>query len=29
MRFGGRFYVEAKREVGGGELFVLTAGVRF
>ena len=29
VRFGGRFYVEAKREAGGGDLFVLTAGVRF
>jgi hypothetical protein len=29
IRIKERFYVEAKREAGGGELFVLTAGVRF
>jgi outer membrane protein W len=29
VRIARRFYVEAKREAGGGELFVLTAGVRF
>lgn len=29
VRFARRFFVEAKREAGGGELFVVTAGVRF
>lgn len=29
IRIRERFYVEAKREAGGGELFVLTVGVRF
>jgi hypothetical protein len=29
VRIARRFYVEAKREAGGGELFVLTVGVRF
>jgi hypothetical protein len=29
VRIQRRFYVEAKREAGGGELFVLTVGVRF
>jgi hypothetical protein len=29
VRFARRFYVEAKREAGGGELFMVTAGVRF
>lgn len=29
VRIRERFYVEAKQEAGGGELFVLTAGVRF
>jgi hypothetical protein len=29
MRIRQRFYVEAKQEAGGGELFVLTVGVRF
>jgi len=29
MRIRERFYVEAKQEAGGGELFVLTVGVRF
>jgi hypothetical protein len=29
VRIARRFFVEAKREAGGGELFVLTAGVRF
>jgi hypothetical protein len=29
IRIRDRFYVEAKTEAGGGELFVLTAGVRF
>lgn len=29
VRIVRRFYVEAKREAGGGELFVLTVGVRF
>jgi hypothetical protein len=29
IRIRERFYVEAKQEAGGGELFVLTAGVRF
>ena len=29
VRIARRFYVEAKREAGGGELFVLTLGVRF
>ena len=29
VRIARRFYLEAKREAGGGELFVLTAGVRF
>ncbi len=29
VRIQRRFYVEAKQEAGGGELFVLTVGVRF
>ena len=29
LRIQDRFYVEAKQEFGGGEMFVLTAGVRF
>jgi opacity protein-like surface antigen len=29
VRIKQRFYVEAKQEAGGGELFVLTVGVRF
>jgi hypothetical protein len=29
VRIARRFFVEAKREAGGGELFVLSAGVRF
>ena len=29
VRIEQRFYVEAKKEAGGGKLFVLTAGVRF
>ncbi len=29
IRIRDRFYVEAKTEAGGGELFVVTAGVRF
>ena len=29
VRIERRFYVEAKREAGGGDLFVLTVGVRF
>jgi opacity protein-like surface antigen len=29
IRIQRRFYVEAKQEAGGGELFVLTVGVRF
>jgi len=29
VRIARRFYVEAKQEAGGGELFVLTIGVRF
>lgn len=29
VRIHRRFYVEAKQEAGGGDLFVLTAGVRF
>jgi hypothetical protein len=29
VRIRDRFYVEAKREAGGGDLFVVTAGVRF
>jgi opacity protein-like surface antigen len=29
VRIKRRFYVEAKQEAGGGELFVLTIGVRF
>ena len=29
VRIRERFYVEAKREAGGGEMFVLTVGVRF
>jgi opacity protein-like surface antigen len=29
VRIHRRFYVEAKQEAGGGELFVLTVGVRF
>lgn len=29
MRIKDRFYVEAKQEAGGGELFVMTVGVRF
>jgi hypothetical protein len=29
IRIHRRFYVEAKQEAGGGELFVLTVGVRF
>ena len=29
LRIARRFFVEAKKEAGGGELFVLTAGVRF
>lgn len=29
VRIARRFYVEAKQEAGGGELFVLTLGVRF
>ena len=29
MRIKDRFYVEAKQEFGGGEMFVLSAGVRF
>ena len=29
VRIRQRFYVEAKQEAGGGELFVLTVGVRF
>ena len=29
IRIARRFYVEAKQEAGGGELFVLTVGVRF
>ena len=29
VRIRERFYVEAKQEAGGGELFVLTLGVRF
>ena len=29
VRIARRFYVEAKREAGGGELFVLSVGVRF
>jgi opacity protein-like surface antigen len=29
VRIQRRFYVEAKREAGGGELFVLTVGFRF
>ena len=29
VRIARRFYVEAKQEAGGGELFVLTVGVRF
>jgi opacity protein-like surface antigen len=29
VRIKRRFYVEAKQEAGGGELFVLTLGVRF
>jgi hypothetical protein len=29
MRIQNRFYMEAKYEAGGGELFVLTVGVRF
>lgn len=29
MRIQDRFYVEAKQEFGGGELFVLSVGVRF
>ena len=29
LRIRQRFYVEAKQEAGGGELFVLTVGVRF
>ena len=29
VRIKRRFYVEAKQEAGGGELFVLTVGVRF
>ena len=29
MRIKDRFYVEAKQEAGGGDLFVLTVGVRF
>jgi outer membrane protein W len=29
VRIARRFYVEAKREAGGGELFVLTVGLRF
>jgi len=29
VRIARRFYVEAKREAGGGELFVLTVGARF
>ena len=29
IRIKRRFYVEAKQEAGGGELFVLTVGVRF
>jgi outer membrane protein W len=29
IRIRERFYVEAKQEAGGGELFVLTVGVRF
>ena len=29
VRIKDRFYVEAKQEAGGGELFVLSAGFRF
>lgn len=29
IRIHRRFYIEAKQEAGGGELFVLTVGVRF
>jgi hypothetical protein len=29
VRIARRFYIEAKQEAGGGELFVLTIGVRF
>ena len=29
VRIHRRFYLEAKQEAGGGELFVLTVGVRF
>ena len=29
VRIKQRFYVEAKKEAGGGDLFVLTVGVRF
>ena len=29
VRIQRRFYVEAKQEAGGGDLFVLTVGVRF